>query len=78
MQPVFECHNFKNSKHIFICWVNLVNTGGLTEAGSAGRQLEAGRTLAAVAAGDVDAVSVVLAQVVAAVALVDICGEQTE
>lgn len=48
----------------------------LTEAGSAGRQLESGRTLAAVAAGDVDAVSVVLAQVVAAVALVDICGEQ--
>lgn len=50
---------------------------GLTEAGSAGRQLESSRTLAAVAAGDVDAVGVSLAQIVAAVALVDICGEQT-
>lgn len=45
---------------------------GLTQTGPAGRQLEALRALAAVAAGNVDAVGVALAQVVPAVTLIDI------
>lgn len=45
----------------------------LTYTGPVGGELEAGRTLAAVAAWAVDAVCVALAQVVAIAALVDVC-----
>ena len=51
---------------------SVVTATRLTHARSAGGELEAGRALAAVTAGNVDAVSVALAQVVPAVALVDI------
>lgn len=45
---------------------------GLTHTGPVGRELEARRALAAVAARDVDAVGVALAQVVSAAALIDV------
>ena len=51
---------------------SVVTATRLTHARSAGGEFEAGRALATVAAGNVDAVSVALAQVVPAVALVDI------
>lgn len=44
----------------------------LTYTGPIGRELEAGRTLAAVAAGAVDAVCVALTKVVTIAALVDV------
>lgn len=44
----------------------------LTYTGPVGRELEASRTLAAVAAGAVDAVCIALAKVVAIAALVDV------
>lgn len=46
---------------------------GLTHAGPVGRRLKSGRALAAVAARNVDAVGVALAQVVSAVAFIDVC-----
>lgn len=46
---------------------------GLTHAGLVERRLKAGRALAAVAARNVDAVGVALAQVVSAVAFIDVC-----
>lgn len=45
---------------------------GLTHAGTVGRQLEARRALAAVAARNVDAVGVTLAKVVSTAALIDV------
>lgn len=44
----------------------------LTYTGPIGRELEAGRTLAAVAAGAVDAVCIALTKVVTVAALVDV------
>lgn len=45
----------------------------LTYTGPVGREFEAGCTLAAVAAGAVDAVCIALAQIVAVAALVNVC-----
>lgn len=60
--------------------VDISDFVGLTHAGPVGRQLKAGRALAAVAARNVDAVGVALAQVVAAVAFIDVCagGRETK
>lgn len=52
--------------------VRPVRRAGLTHTGPAGRQLEAWRALAAVAARNVDTVSVALAQVVPAVTFINI------
>lgn len=46
----------------------------LTHARAAGGELVARRALAAVVPGDVDALGVALAQVLAAVTLVNVCG----
>lgn len=45
----------------------------LTYTGPVGGEFEAGRTLAAVAAGAVDTVRIALAQIVSIAALIDVC-----
>lgn len=50
---------------------------GLTHTCPAGGELIAGRALAAVVPGDVDALGVALAQVLATVAFVNVCREKT-
>lgn len=52
---------------------DISDCAGLTHTGPVGRQLKAGRALAAVAARNVDAVGVSLAQVVSTVTFIDVC-----